>query len=91
MSDKPPGSSPARTVAVTVLIAVPFAALLWVGSYARMTPEFIGIPFFYWYLLMWVPITAILTGIAYALTAKVDRARHAERMRQATRNGEDGR
>lgn len=93
MSDKPPGWSPARVVAVTVLLAVPFVATLWLGLYSRMTPDFIGIPFFYWYLLLWVPITAILTGIAYVLTAQVDRARHAHRVRQAPqaqRNEEDG-
>lgn len=90
MSDKPPGWTPARVVAVTVLLAVPFVATLWVGSYARMTPTLIGIPFFYWYLMLWVPITAILTGIAYVLTSRVDRARHEQRVQRARGNEEDG-
>lgn len=90
MSDKPPGWTPARVVAVTVLLAVPFIATLWVGLYSRQTPEFIGIPFFYWWLLLWVPLTAILTGIAYTVTSKVDRARRVHRLQQVQRNEEDG-
>ena len=30
------------------------SAMLWVGSYAKVDPTFIGIPFFYWYQMLWV-------------------------------------
>jgi hypothetical protein len=35
-----------------------------------MTPEFFGLPFFYWYQFAWVPITALITGIVYRKTVK---------------------
>jgi hypothetical protein len=28
-------------------------------------PTLLGFPFFYWYQLLWVPITALLTWVAY--------------------------
>lgn len=47
------------------LLLVPYVALLWVPWYARRTPELWGFPFFYWYLFLWVILTAALTGIVY--------------------------
>ncbi|UUL75158.1 DUF3311 domain-containing protein [Pseudarthrobacter sp. Fe7] len=35
-------------------------------------------PFFYWYQLLWVPISAILTSTAYWLVTREDRRRRAE-------------
>jgi hypothetical protein len=29
------------------------------------TPELFGFPFFYWYQLLWVPLTSFLTYIVY--------------------------
>ena len=46
---------------------VPFIALLWPPFYNYYQPEFIGIPFFYWFQLLWIIITAILTAVLYAL------------------------
>ncbi|MGH9519409.1 MAG: DUF3311 domain-containing protein [Terriglobales bacterium] len=47
------------------LLLLPYVALLWVPWYARRTPELWGFPFFYWYLFLWVILTAALTGIVY--------------------------
>jgi hypothetical protein len=33
--------------------------------YNRATPELFGFPFFYWYQLLWVPLTSFLTYIVY--------------------------
>jgi hypothetical protein len=44
-----------------LLLAIPFAALLYPPLYARHDPELFGFPFFYWYQLAWVPVTALLT------------------------------
>jgi len=38
---------------VYLWIVVPFVALLWVPFFNRTTPEFFGIPFFYWYQMLW--------------------------------------
>ncbi|MEC3996896.1 DUF3311 domain-containing protein [Actinacidiphila sp. DG2A-62] len=81
----PPGDAgPAAPPVVTVprvlagvCLVIPLVALLWVDSYARMTPRFIGIPFFYWYQIAWVPVAAALTYTAYQLVLLDERHRKA--------------
>ncbi|MCW2982789.1 MAG: hypothetical protein JWR63_359 [Conexibacter sp.] len=48
-----------------LLLAIPFAGLLYPPLYARHDPELFGFPFFYWYQLAWVPVTALLTIVVY--------------------------
>ncbi|GAA2288063.1 DUF3311 domain-containing protein [Streptomyces hawaiiensis] len=71
-----PVVTPVRVVIAVCLIA-PFVAMLWVGSYAKTDPAFIGIPFFYWYQMAWVLISTALTMIAYKLWQRDQRARSA--------------
>jgi len=59
---------------VHLLLAVPFAAMIWIGSYDRTEPAIAGIPFFYWYQLLWIPLGALLLLPVY---------RAEERARQA--------
>lgn len=42
-----------------LLLLVPFVALLWVPFYNFGEPALFGFPFFYWYQLLWVPITSV--------------------------------
>jgi len=51
------------------LLILPFIATLWPPFYNMLTPDLAGIPFFYWYQLLWIVITAILTAIVYAADA----------------------
>ena len=51
-----------------LLFIIQFVAVLWPPFYNQAAPEFIGIPFFYCYQLLWVIIGAILTGIVYFVT-----------------------
>ena len=51
-----------------LLLLVQFVFLLWVPSYNSVEPSWIGVPFFYWYQLLWVFISAILTAIVYFAT-----------------------
>jgi len=44
----------------TLLLLVPYAAMLWVPYYNRIEPELAGIPFFYWYQLLWIVIGAAI-------------------------------
>jgi membrane protein implicated in regulation of membrane protease activity len=84
-----PVVTPARVVIALCLIA-PFVALLWVGSYAKVDPALIGIPFFYWYQMLWVLISTALTGIAYLLWQRDQRGRGATAdMATATRGKDD--
>ncbi|KAF0651394.1 membrane protein [Streptomyces fradiae ATCC 10745 = DSM 40063] len=70
--------TPVRVVIALCLLA-PFAAMLWVGSYARVEPALAGIPFFYWYQMLWVVVSTALTMIAYKLFHREQRARAAAR------------
>ncbi|MCX4813758.1 MULTISPECIES: DUF3311 domain-containing protein [unclassified Streptomyces] len=70
-----PVVTPARVVIAVCLVA-PFVALLWVGSYTKVDPTFIGVPFFYWYQMLWVLISTVLTMTAYKLWQRDQRTRH---------------
>ena len=59
--------STAATVAVVVLLAIPCVALALVPTYSSETPMLLGWPFFYWYQLLWVLITPILTWSAFLI------------------------
>ena len=61
-------------IAVTILLAIPIAALVIVPIYARRSPELWGFPFFYWYQLVWVLICGLFTMAAHRLIQR-DRAR----------------
>ena len=50
---------------IYLLLFPPYIALLWVGSYNSVEPTLFGIPFFYWYQLLWVIIGAAIIGFVY--------------------------
>ena len=69
-----PGRARVATwIVIGVLLTAALAGALWVPFYNRLTPALGGFPFFYWYQLMWVPIIAILSGIAYLLSRLAQR------------------
>ncbi|MFI1162731.1 DUF3311 domain-containing protein [Streptomyces sp. NPDC020801] len=80
MSDAPEVAravvTPVRVVIGLCLVA-PFVAMLWVGSYAKAGPAFIGVPFFYWYQMLWVLVSTALTLTAYQLWQRDQRGRAA--------------
>jgi hypothetical protein len=51
-----------------LLFAIQVIAVLWPAFYNRLEPQWAGIPFFYWYQLLWVIIGAVLTAIVYFQT-----------------------
>ena len=51
-----------------LLFVIQFVAVLWPPFYNSVEPSWAGIPFFYWYQLLWIIIGAILTGIVYFAT-----------------------
>lgn len=83
MSNEPTARGTAVVTPVRVVIALcllaPFVAMLWVGSYAKTDPAFIGIPFFYWYQMLWVLISTALTMIAYKLWQRDQRAQASKK------------
>jgi hypothetical protein len=48
-----------------LLLLLPYVGLLWVPFYNQRDPALFGFPFFYWYQLAWVPLTALITWIVY--------------------------
>jgi hypothetical protein len=61
------GRSPSTWAAVAVLLAIGVAGTLAVPLYDRTSPELGGFPFFYWIQIIWIPVVAILAGIAFVL------------------------
>ncbi|GAA2256429.1 MULTISPECIES: DUF3311 domain-containing protein [Kitasatospora] len=73
-----PQVTPERVLA-GISLAVPVVALLWVSSYAKLTPALGGMPFFYWYQIAWIPVSALFTGTAYLLLNRDEQRRRAAR------------
>jgi hypothetical protein len=53
-----------------LLFVVQVIAVVWPPFYNKVEPTWAGIPFFYWYQMLWVIIGAILTAIVYFATDK---------------------
>ena len=53
-----------------ILLIIPFIAVLWVPFYDRAEPSVAGFPFFYWYQLLWVLLSAAITGWVYLKTCR---------------------
>jgi hypothetical protein len=56
------------------LLVLPFLGLLYPPLYAHANPHLFGFPFFYWYQLLWVPLTAAITYFVYRKTRPTDDA-----------------
>jgi Protein of unknown function (DUF3311) len=67
-----------------LLLALPFLGLLYPPLYSTEDPTLFGFPFFYWYQLVWVPVTALLTYFVYRRTRPPERP-PADRPRRFTR------
>jgi hypothetical protein len=50
---------------IRALLFLPVAGALWVSSYNSLEPSLAGIPFFYWYQLLGIALSAVMTGIVY--------------------------
>jgi hypothetical protein len=61
-----------------VLLAISVVVPLLVSTYAKDGPRLWGFPFFYWYQLLWVFISAIIVSICYRLMMREERRRRAE-------------
>ncbi len=64
-----PQSQTRRRTWLRVFLIIPFIVLLYPPFYNSNTPTFIGMPFFYWFPLLCILLTAILTGALYFLGA----------------------
>jgi uncharacterized BrkB/YihY/UPF0761 family membrane protein len=78
MSDEPPTRAPGRPgpyIVVGVLLAIGIALPLMVPVYAHADPSLFGLPFFYWYQMLWVFIDAGLLWVCFLILSREDRRR----------------
>ncbi|MDE1761731.1 MAG: DUF3311 domain-containing protein [Candidatus Micrarchaeota archaeon] len=57
----------AKTVAAAIMILIPFAVYFDVPFYNIINPQWGGLPFFYWFQLAMLPVSAVLFLIAAIL------------------------
>ena len=50
------------------LLLLPAIGLAFPAVYSRHAPELFGFPFFYWYQIAWILISALLTAVVYFAT-----------------------
>ena len=64
MADKPKRR---RFRAIHLLLLIPYFAMMWVPSYNRIEPMVAGIPFFYWYQMLWIVLgAAVMIPVYFA-------------------------
>lgn len=51
-----------------LLLLIPLVGTLIPPVYDRLDPGIGGMPFFYWYQLAWVAVSAVITVVVYRLT-----------------------
>jgi len=62
---RPDDTPPTRGSALKFLLLIPYLALLWLPFYNDVHPSLMGFPFFYWYQLLWVPLTSLILFVVY--------------------------
>ncbi|HVS45797.1 MAG TPA: DUF3311 domain-containing protein [Verrucomicrobiae bacterium] len=50
------------------LLLAPFVGTLWPPFYNHADPALFGLPFFYWYQLLWVIVTSAILGLVFLMT-----------------------
>ncbi|HUE11969.1 MAG TPA: DUF3311 domain-containing protein [Steroidobacteraceae bacterium] len=48
-----------------LLFVIQFLVILWPPLYNRAEPSLMGIPFFYWFQMLWVLVSAATTAVVY--------------------------
>jgi hypothetical protein len=67
--DRNSGTKPQRLWSNWYLLLLPtYPAVLWVPFFNRVEPTILGFPFFYAYQMIWVLISAALTGTVFFAT-----------------------
>ncbi len=61
-----------------LLFVVQFLVALWPPLYNKSEPYLGGIPFFYWFQLLWVLVCAVLTAVVYWGTREPTSESHAK-------------
>jgi hypothetical protein len=51
-----------------LLFVIQYAVVLWPPFYNKIEPTWLGVPFFYWFQLLWVLVSAVFTAAVYFAT-----------------------
>ena len=67
----PVAAHPVTSAVIAVLVLADIVFALYVPLYARTTPKVGDFPFFYFYLLIYMPVTGIVMWIVYLLQKRL--------------------
>jgi hypothetical protein len=70
-SRSPIAAHPVTSAVIAVLVAADIWFSLYVPLYARATPKVGDFPFFYFYLLIYMPVTGVVLWIVYLLQKRL--------------------
>ena len=62
---------PVISAAIAILVAADIFFSLYTPLYSRLTPKLGDFPFFYWYLLIFMPITSLALWLASMLQQRL--------------------
>ncbi|MFY9648428.1 DUF3311 domain-containing protein [Trebonia sp.] len=60
---------------IAILVIANIFFVLWTPIYSRITPKIGAWPFFYWYLLIFMPVTSVVLFVVTKLQKRLDRER----------------
>ena len=63
---------PLISAGIAILIAADIFFALYTPIYARITPKLGDFPFFYWYLLIFMPVTSAVLWLVTQLQKRLD-------------------
>jgi hypothetical protein len=67
----PVAAHPVISAVITILMVADIWFTLYVPLYARATPKVGDFPFFYFYLLIYMPVTGVVLWIVYLLQKRL--------------------
>jgi hypothetical protein len=62
---------PVISAAIAILVAADIFFSVYTPIYARLTPKLGDFPFFYWYLLIFMPVTSLVLWLAMQLQKRL--------------------
>jgi drug/metabolite transporter (DMT)-like permease len=69
---------PLLSAGIAILIAADIFFALYTPIYSRLTPKLGDFPFFYWYLLIFMPVTSVALWLATVLQKRLAGSREAQ-------------
>jgi Protein of unknown function (DUF3311) len=66
-STGPPPPHARRGAGWAWLLLIPFFATFFPWIYNTGEPDLFGFPFFYWYQMLWVPVSMLITVVVYRM------------------------